>query len=273
MISVAIAGGSQNVLFCEGEPTSLDVEVYSMIYQRAHVYPLQGCDSVIENTRRYKEIIAKTGIKRFVEGVLDKDLKKRHDSSVVVLQTVDIESLLCTEDVIRVVLAFHNCSSDADKTIPYVWSGLWKDFVEDSDQVALQLAKFKEENGPLFDRQKCSGLNKSDLKKILRIFNVSSEVQKLKFKEKLLIGREVSHCEIEEFNEQLRTVSCLDQFCQTWKLKSENQTKNQSLLSYVSRAIFGNVLQREKHWPDRHYLRIIRQLIFRNYVGLREALL
>lgn len=107
---VQLSGVKKNVLFCEGDSkASLDYAIYQALFPDVSVIPVGNCDKVSQYTKSYNEEQSVFHNQAF--GIVDNDL--RTDEEISHLETekvfsteyLEIEMLLCDEEVIKAVLA------------------------------------------------------------------------------------------------------------------------------------------------------------------------
>lgn len=107
---VQLSGVKKNVLFCEGDSkASLDYAIYQALFPDVSVIPVGNCDKVSQYTKSYNDEQSVFHNQAF--GIVDNDL--RTDGEISYLETgkvfstkyLEIEMLLCDEEVIKAVLA------------------------------------------------------------------------------------------------------------------------------------------------------------------------
>lgn len=107
---IQLSGVKKNVLFCEGnDKTSLDYVIYQSLFSDITVIPVGNCDKVIQYTRSYNGETSIFPNRAF--GIIDNDLRttdeiiKLEAEYVFSTKYLEIEMLLCDEEVIKAVLS------------------------------------------------------------------------------------------------------------------------------------------------------------------------
>uniref|UniRef100_A0A7R9U1Q4 ATPase AAA-type core domain-containing protein n=1 Tax=Pinguiococcus pyrenoidosus TaxID=172671 RepID=A0A7R9U1Q4_9STRA len=265
-LDVLIEGGSNQVLFCEGEEGSLDKLVYALVYQNAHVLPVGSCSDVVQKSEAYRKSChgrPGKGNKK-IKAIIDKDLRLKHPDRVAVLETSDVESLLCTEGVAEVVRKRFS-DGGRDQVKAKIWQRLLEGFVQNDEEIQIQVEKFTEENSPTGGDNSWI-LDKDKLATITRYFNLTEDQVKHARASDKAERISLTDADVETFESNLRSVQTLDEFCKVWKLKSNSRDrrKNRSLMAELSQAVFGNACSYKKN---------VRKLLMRRDDELRDALI
>ncbi|MCP3923367.1 MAG: AAA family ATPase [Desulfobacterales bacterium] len=100
-----ILGSRKKILFCEGEKSSIDYKLYSMMFPNYTVKPVGGHIEVINYTRAFnksKEIFGNTSI-GIIDGDYHSDNQKTKwiENSIYCIETQEVENLLCDERVLK----------------------------------------------------------------------------------------------------------------------------------------------------------------------------
>ncbi len=94
----------KGVLLCEGLETSIDVAVYSVVYQNLIVIPSNGCTDVIRmvpRIRKYSDFL--------VRGIIDRDSRSKSVVNSLAKQGIFttklpfIENIICCPEVLKVI--------------------------------------------------------------------------------------------------------------------------------------------------------------------------
>lgn len=102
-----VLGSRNDVLFIEGDNSSIDYEIYEQVYAGYTLKPLGSCEKVIQTVKSFNEQNGFHNIKSF--GIIDRD--RRQDDDIVrlnnkniwVLKVAEAENLLLLEDIVKVV--------------------------------------------------------------------------------------------------------------------------------------------------------------------------
>lgn len=100
-----ILGSRKNVLFVEGESSSYDTQLYSVIYSNYHVVACGGCSQVISRTKAFRNCQALHDCK--VYGIIDRDyrsdreIEKYKKDNIYVLEVAEVENLFLVEELIK----------------------------------------------------------------------------------------------------------------------------------------------------------------------------
>lgn len=104
-ILLNIEGTNQNVIFCEGEDTSFDLRVYSILFPNYKITPISGCENVINHTKMVNEYSAEFKKKAF--GIIDNDFKNQEKieelkrDNIFVLSLNEIENIFLIKECIE----------------------------------------------------------------------------------------------------------------------------------------------------------------------------
>ena len=130
-----IIGSRKKILFCEGTSGSLDASLYQVVYSDYHVIPSGNCTKVIESTKALRNNVRLHHMEAI--GFIDSDYREGEEIAslakhgVYTISIAEIENLLCTEPVIRVVAA--NLGFDPDTVVGQV-----KDYIIDALKSELE---------------------------------------------------------------------------------------------------------------------------------------
>ena len=99
-----ILGSRKKILFCEGKKSSLDIQIYEILFPNYTIIPLEGCSNVINYTKAFNKIPKNsTAI-----GIVDRDFRtdeqinKFSDENIYVYSVAEIENLFLLEDFIQI---------------------------------------------------------------------------------------------------------------------------------------------------------------------------
>lgn len=100
-----ILGSRKKILFCEGKKSSLDIQIYEILFPNYTIIPLEGCSNVINYTRAFNKIPNKNST---AIGIVDRDFRtdeqinKFSDENIYVYSVAEIENLFLLEDFIQI---------------------------------------------------------------------------------------------------------------------------------------------------------------------------
>lgn len=113
-----LLGARKPILFCEGDKSSLDYSIYSILFKDdVIVYPVGGHREVIQYTKSYNSLSGKFNGNNAM-GIIDSDLMDEIDitnykeDNIYTLKFNEIEMLLLTEEVIKDVLRYFISDTD-----------------------------------------------------------------------------------------------------------------------------------------------------------------
>jgi len=100
-----VLGSRRRIVFIEGERGSLDQVLYNILYPELSILPRGGCQSIINSTISMRQL---TQLHHLVpSGLIDRDFRSDSEiaemerSGVHVLPLAEVESLLCTIEVVQ----------------------------------------------------------------------------------------------------------------------------------------------------------------------------
>ena len=100
-----ILGSRRNVLFVEGDKSSYDTQLYSLLYPKYLIIPCGSCTQVIQRTKAFKASQNLHDCK--VYGLIDRDYRSEHEiysykaDNIYVLEVAEVENLFLVEELIR----------------------------------------------------------------------------------------------------------------------------------------------------------------------------
>ncbi|WP_304346587.1 AAA family ATPase [Capnocytophaga leadbetteri] len=100
-----ILGSRKKILFCEGKKSSLDIQIYEILFPNYTIIPLEGCSNVINYTRAFNKIPNKNST---AIGIVDRDFRtdeqinKFISEKIYVYSVAEIENLFLLEDFIQI---------------------------------------------------------------------------------------------------------------------------------------------------------------------------
>ena len=100
-----ILGSRKKILFCEGKKSSLDIQIYEILFPNYTIIPLEGCSNVINYTRAFNKISNKNST---AIGIVDRDFRtdaqihKFSSENIYVYSVAEVENLFLLEDFIQI---------------------------------------------------------------------------------------------------------------------------------------------------------------------------
>lgn len=143
-ILLSVLGSRRPVLFVEGDKDSLDNYFFAHLYPNYLVTPCGSCSQVISATRSFSDLPSLHTIKCF--GIIDRDFRTASEvdalekKGVFALDVSEIENLLLTEDVMRVI-AEEMVLDDVDRRIQDAKTIIISELEAEQDQLTLDLAR------------------------------------------------------------------------------------------------------------------------------------
>lgn len=106
-LMLRIIGNRKNVIFTEGDLSSLDYKIYQKIYDGYFIVPVGGYQNVINSVKGMRNNPSLHYLNAY--GIIDRDYRNDEEirllqsSNIYCLKVALIENLLCTENVIRII--------------------------------------------------------------------------------------------------------------------------------------------------------------------------
>lgn len=121
---IRLLGNRRPILFVEGDRTGLDYAIYSATYPDWQVVPVGGCTQVIESVKAFRANPQMDSYK--AHGIIDRDY--RSDSQLAAfekegihhLEVAEVENILLTEPVMRVLAERFSPEADAETIVSKV---------------------------------------------------------------------------------------------------------------------------------------------------------
>ena len=101
-----ILGSRKKILFCEGKKSSLDIQIYEILFPNYTIISLESCSNVINYTRAFNNIPNNN----IAIGIVDRDFRtdaqinKFSTENIYVYSVAEIENLFLLEDFIQIFL-------------------------------------------------------------------------------------------------------------------------------------------------------------------------
>lgn len=102
-----ILGSRKNVLFVEGESSSYDTQLYSVLYPTYHVVACGSCTQVIARVKAFRRCQALHECA--VYGIIDRDYRSDYEidkyksDNIYTLEVAEVENLFLVEELIRIM--------------------------------------------------------------------------------------------------------------------------------------------------------------------------
>ena len=102
-----LVGSRSPVLFCEGEPDSIDRKIYTILFPEYTVTPVEGCHNVINYTKAFNLI---PNLSQKAIGIVDRDHRPEEQitalrqDKIYPLNLSEIENVLLTPDFLNILL-------------------------------------------------------------------------------------------------------------------------------------------------------------------------
>ena len=125
-----ILGSRKKILFCEGKKSSLDIQIYEILFPNYTIIPLESCSNVINYTRAFNKIPNKNST---AIGIVDRDFRtdeqinKFRNENIYVYSVAEIENLFLLEDFVQIFLQNKKESIDIENLKGKVIDKLEKD--------------------------------------------------------------------------------------------------------------------------------------------------
>jgi len=125
------------VIFCEGEPKSIDPILYSYVYPDFLIIPIGGCSQVTRFLSKARIVLSEFGL--YAYAITDRDsltkneMKKLYDKyGVYTTKLPFVENIICSPEVIRVVSYSKNQKPEVviKKVSKELVKVLWQKFKE-----------------------------------------------------------------------------------------------------------------------------------------------
>ena len=123
-----ILGSRKKILFCEGKKSSLDIQIYEILFPNYTIIPLEGCSNVINYTRAFNKIPNKNST---AIGIVDRDFRtdehKFRTENIYVYSVAEIENLFLLDEFIQFFTKRRDEKIDIEKLKKKVLDKLEKD--------------------------------------------------------------------------------------------------------------------------------------------------
>ena len=125
-----ILGSRKKILFCEGKESSLDIQIYEILFPNYTITPVESCSNVINYTRAFNKIPNKNST---AIGIVDRDFRtdeqidKFRTENIYVYSVAEIENLFLLEKFIQIFKKREDKKFDIEKIKKRVLDRLEKD--------------------------------------------------------------------------------------------------------------------------------------------------
>jgi ABC-type cobalamin/Fe3+-siderophores transport system ATPase subunit len=173
ILYMELLGSRQPILFCEGTKDSLDYKLYTRVFPKYTIIPVQGHLQVISYTRAFNASTSIHGNQAI--GIIDGDYHTQGEKnawkkdSIYCLEVQEVENLLCDELLLKMV---QERTGATDESIQEAKDNFFKDLSNHIDSQALDYATqrineyFKSH---MLERQKSTALLKTNLEKLQKL--------------------------------------------------------------------------------------------------------
>lgn len=136
-----LAGTRSPVLFVEGDSThSLDIKLYSLVFDNMRVRPLGSCDKVIETTRSFNGLKEMHHLESY--GIVDRDRRTEVEvnylrrKQIMVPNVAEIENIFLLPDVIKMMS--HRRGRDGKRVMQRVVREIVRMFKRHSEEQTME---------------------------------------------------------------------------------------------------------------------------------------
>ena len=125
-----ILGSRKKILFCEGTRSSLDFQIYEILFPNYTITPVESCSNVINYTRAFNKIPNKNST---AIGIVDRDFRtdaqinKFYNENIYVYSVAEIENLFLLDEFIQFFTKRRDEKIDIEKLKKKVFDKLEKD--------------------------------------------------------------------------------------------------------------------------------------------------
>lgn len=125
-LMVELIGSKKKILFCEGERDSYDYKLYSLLFPNYTVIPVGGHQKAIDYCKAFNENTKLSNLSAIA--IIDKDFYEADEieawkkSDVYALKVMEVENILCDEEILKFVKAsVHASDDDYDKAVEQIF--------------------------------------------------------------------------------------------------------------------------------------------------------
>lgn len=143
-LMVELIGSKKKILFCEGERDSYDYKLYSLLFQNYTVIPVGGHQKAIDYCKAFNENTKLSNLSAIA--IIDKDFYEADEieawkkSDVYALKVMEVENILCDEEILKFVMAStHASDDDYDKAVEQIFVHI----DSTKEKQAMEYTKFK----------------------------------------------------------------------------------------------------------------------------------
>lgn len=144
-----ILGNRKNIVFCEGESSSIDSSVYQLVYPDFHIMPRGGGDKVIESTKAFLNNPSLHHLVAF--GLIDSDFKEEEEKEILqrhgiyTIPVAEIENVYCIEPIIKIISLHLGLNPDEtfDKAVNFIIESLKSEFDVQVSSKAEKIIEYK----------------------------------------------------------------------------------------------------------------------------------
>jgi ABC-type Mn2+/Zn2+ transport system ATPase subunit len=142
-----LLGSRKKILFCEGEKSSSDFKLYTLLFPEFTIKPVSGHLNVITFTRAFnksKDIFGNSAI-----GIIDGDYhskaakEKWASDSIYCIEVQEVENILCDSDILEAAKKRYHCS---DEQFEKAKKSLFSELEKNKEEQAVKFATHKINN-------------------------------------------------------------------------------------------------------------------------------
>ncbi|MCF6256388.1 MAG: AAA family ATPase [Gammaproteobacteria bacterium] len=156
-IAIALLGSRRSILFIEGDPSSLDIQIYQILYPNVSVKPVGSCivvERIVKGLRSSEEnhwVSAYGIIDR--DNRSDEDCKRLESNGVIALKEYSVESLCYHPAVIEImILRVSDINGiNSSEAFSKIISGVLSSIVEHKDRMISRLVERRIKDKLLYD--------------------------------------------------------------------------------------------------------------------------
>lgn len=204
-LQIQVLGNRQNVLFVEGHSKSYDIKLYSILFPKYNIIPVEGCDKVIQYTTSINENQQLNYIS--AKGIIDKDrrndlqISSYREKNIYIPKVTEIESIFLLPEVVKKVAIQLKKSKDETDGI----------MIQTKENILNYLNKHKDEQALLFTKSKID--NKLELLKNSNSTNLESYEKEIKDKMETIDFEHINSEFLYKIDEILTNTNYEDAIC------------------------------------------------------------
>ncbi len=148
-VAVAVLGSRRKLLFIEGNASSLDLQIYQILFPNITIKPLGSCVDVERVVQGIRESEGNHWVSAL--GIIDRDNRsdeeclKLHQIDIIPLEQYSVESLYYHPDIIKAILNRVSTVNElnVEETFDKIFESVTKSIAEHQDRMAARMAQRK----------------------------------------------------------------------------------------------------------------------------------